>query len=53
MNGNDRYSQLAQDINAETGWELFPSEIRENEELQAHINVDTWLRTGNTNQLEW
>lgn len=53
MNSNDRYAQLALDINAETGWELHPSEVRKNEETQASMDMEIWLRTGRTDQFTW
>lgn len=53
VNSNDRYAQFALDINAETGWEPYPSEVRQNEEFQASMDVDVWLRTGRTDQFNW
>lgn len=49
-NSNDRYAQLATTILIETGWELHPSEVRDNEEFQVALEVDAWLRDGRTDQ---
>ena len=53
MISNDKYAQLAADAQAETGWELTPSEVRQNLEYAAQININEWLRTGRTDQFSW
>ena len=53
MNSNDKYAQFAADAQAETGWELTPSEVRYNLDRAAQININEWLRTGRTDQFSW
>ena len=50
MISKDRYAQLAADAQAETGWEMTPSEVRQNLEYAAQININEWLNTGRTDQ---
>lgn len=53
MISKDRYAQLAADALYETGWELTPSEVRQNLEYAAQININEWLNTGRTDQFNW
>ena len=53
MISKDRYAQLAADAQAETGWELTPSEVRYNFDRAAQTHIDIWLATGCTDQFAW
>lgn len=50
---NDRYAQVAQDGLYEAGWEMTPSEAREQLDFSAGLHIDMWLNSGSTDQFSW
>ena len=54
LNGmNKAMVETAGDLHVELDWEPTPSEVRENIDHQARIDIDTWLRTGETEHFKF
>lgn len=53
MVSKDKQAQVAQDALYEIGWEMTPSEAREQLDFAACLNIDEWLTTGRTDQFAW
>jgi hypothetical protein len=47
---NELMIEVAMNAHGETGWELTPSQVRDNIECQAREDIDLWLETGRTDQ---
>lgn len=53
MVSKDKQAQVAQDALYEAGWEMTPSEARDQVDFTAQAHIDLWLTTGRTDQFSW